>query len=108
MSVILPKIAFTICDTQIPGKLTLCIILLSRREKYKKPQKILKNYETSGHSLDTIMAQFFPLRKGILTAFIVTFLYTFGHYIHKKPPLPLSKGGQFFSQYVYYYFIKRA
>ena len=76
--------------------MTLCIIILARRGKYKKYQKILKNYETSGHSLDTIMAQFFPSRKEILAAFIVPILYTFGHYIHKKPPLPLSKGGQFF------------
>ena len=66
MSVILAKFAFTICDTQIPEKFTSCIIILARREKYKKYQKILKNYETSGHSLDTIMAQFFPHEKEFL------------------------------------------
>ena len=61
MSIILAKIARTICDTQIPGKFTSRIIILARREKHQKYQKIPKNYETSGHSLDTIMAQFFPL-----------------------------------------------
>ena len=80
MSVILAKIAFTICDTQIPGKFTSRIIILARREKYKKYQKILKNYETSGHNVVTIMAQFFPSQKGIFATFIVTILHTFGHY----------------------------
>ena len=60
MSVILAKIAFTICDTQIPGKFTYSIIILARREKYKKYKKILENYETSGHNVVTIMAQFVP------------------------------------------------
>ena len=54
MSVIPSTFAFTICDTQIPEKFTYSIIILARREKYKKHKKILKNYETSGHSLDTI------------------------------------------------------
>ena len=86
MSIILTKIAFTICDTQIPGKFTYRIIILARREKYKKYKKIPENYETSGHNVVTIMAQFFPLRKEILTAFIVPILHTFGHYnFHKKP-----------------------
>ena len=32
----------------------------------------------------TIMAQFFPLQKVILAAFIVTILYTFGHSMLKE------------------------
>ena len=79
MPVILAKIAFTICDTQIPENFTSCIIILARRGKYKKYQKIPENYETSGHSLDTITAQFSPSRKEISAAFIVTILYTCGH-----------------------------
>ena len=84
MSVILAKIAFTICDTQIPGKFTYSIIILAQREKYKKYQKILKNYETSGHNVVTIMAQVFPLRKAIFAAFIVTILHTCEYY--KRAP----------------------
>ena len=53
--------------------------MLARRGKYKKHQKILKNYETSGHNLDTIMAQLFPSQKEILASFIVPILHTFGH-----------------------------
>ena len=82
MSVIPAKIAFTICDTQIPGKFTYSIIILARREKYKKYKKIPENYETNGHNVVTIMAQFSPSRKEILVAFIVPILHTFGH---KKP-----------------------
>ena len=78
MSVILAKFAFTICDTQIPGKLTLCIIILARREKYKKYKKIPENYETSGHNVVTIMAQFFPLWKEIPASFIVPIFILLG------------------------------
>ena len=81
MSVILAKIAFTICDTQIPGKFTYSIIILARREKYKKYKKIPENYESAGHNVVTIMAQFFPLRKEVLATFIVPILYTYGHYV---------------------------
>ena len=89
---IVAKIAFTICDTQIPSKFTYSIIILARRGKYKKYQKISENYESSGHNLDTIMAQFFPSQKEILASFIVTILYTFGHSIVKKTA-PISRSG---------------
>ena len=50
----LAEIAFTTRNAQVSEKFTYSIIILARREKYKKYQKTLKNYETSGHSLDTI------------------------------------------------------
>ena len=72
MSVMLTKFAFTICDTQIPGKFTSRIIILARREKHQKYQKIPKNYETSGHSLDTIKAAGNSFHNGKNWAIIVS------------------------------------
>ena len=66
--------------TQIPENFCHTIIISSRRRSIKTTKKIPENYEYTGHSLDTIMAQFFPSQKGIFATFIVTILHTFGHY----------------------------
>ena len=80
MFFIVAKIAFTIRNAQIPGKFTYSIISCSRRGIIRTTKIFSQNYESSGHSLDTIMAQFFPSQKGIFATFIVTILHTFGHY----------------------------
>ena len=54
------------------------IFSVPRRGTIKSCKKILRNYESGGHNLDTIMAQFFPLQKAILATFIVSNLHTFG------------------------------
>ena len=93
MFFILVKIAFTIRNAQISGKFTSCIIILARREKYKKYQKILKNYETSGHSLDTITAQFFPvLKRNSFDFYSAQDTYFWTQYSKENCPLQLGKG----------------
>ena len=52
----------------------------SRQRSIKTTRTFWQNYEYNGHSLDTIMAQFFPSQKGIFATFIVTILHTCGHY----------------------------
>ena len=57
------------------------IIIISRRGSPKTTKTSSQNYEYTGHNLDTIMAQFFPLQKAILATFIVTFYFFRAQYI---------------------------
>ena len=81
MSIILAKIAFTIRNAQIFEKYSYTIISCSRRGIIRTANIFSQNYKYSGHSLDTIMAQFFPSQKEISAPFIVSILYTGGHYV---------------------------